>query len=84
MCVLQLRAVAATISALIASYRGVGDGGDNSPLYSLNPGDGALEHARAEGLGARADASAGLHQAPEDRQGSAGPAAAAAAEPSLL
>ena len=61
----QLRAVAAAISAMIVSYRGVGDGGDNSPLYTLNPDeDHAPAHGGAEGLSARPHASAGLHQAP--------------------
>lgn len=69
---------------MIVSYRGIGDGGDNSPLYTLNPDEEAPSHAGAEGLGARQHASAGLHQAPEGRQGTLSQATAAAAEPSLL
>ena len=79
----QLRAVAAAISSMIVSYRGAGDGGDNSPLYTLSPDDEhAPSHASAEGLSARPHA--GLHQASEGRQGTLGQAPAAAAEPNLL
>ena len=78
----QLRAVAAATSALIASYRGAGDGGDNSPLYTLSPDDSALAHGG--GASARAGAGAGLHEAPEGRPSAAKPVAASAAEGSLL
>ena len=69
---------------MIVSYRGIGDGGDNSPLYTLNADEDAPSHAGAEGLSARPHATAGLHQASEGRRGALGQATAATTEPSLL
>ena len=77
---MQLRAITAAVAALIASYRGAGEGG-NSPLYNLDSGStgGSLQPSAPPGASAFA-ASAGTHQVFGETQG----ASAAPEAPALL